>query len=150
MLPPCPQYESSQDRFTPCLQHQCRGPVVSAGSNPPCAAIPSKRDMHLVCEHRQKCKRNEAWMVRLFGASGQDRQARLTWSSLQPKQVWRSDLSEKPKARSGNTVTVRGWELVTLRARAHRLSYRLPTKGDSCRPVANHPAVRSCLRWIRG
>lgn len=33
-----------------------------------------------------------------------------------PKQVWRSDLSEKSRNRSGNLVVVFGWELRTLRA----------------------------------
>jgi alpha-mannosidase len=56
-----------------------------------------------------------AWIVRLFGASGEDRQVRLNWSSPEPKAVWLSDTSEKPVARAGATITVSGWELVTLR-----------------------------------
>jgi hypothetical protein len=57
----------------------------------------------------------KARMVRLFGASGHDRQVRLIWSSPEPKAVWLSDTSEKPVARAGETITVSGWELVTLR-----------------------------------
>jgi alpha-mannosidase len=57
----------------------------------------------------------KAWIVRLFGASGQDRRVKLIWSSPQPQDVWLSDLSEEPGIRSRDLVTVRGWELVTLR-----------------------------------
>ncbi len=58
----------------------------------------------------------KAWIVRLFGASGQDRRAKLVWSSPEPKNIWVSDLSEKPGIRSEGLVTVHGWELVTIRA----------------------------------
>lgn len=58
----------------------------------------------------------KAWIVRLFGASGKDREAKLSWSTPRPRNVWLSDLSEKSGARTGDMVTVRGWELVTLRA----------------------------------
>jgi alpha-mannosidase len=57
----------------------------------------------------------KAWIVRLFGASGQDRRAKLIWSSPQPQDVWLSDLGEGPGIRSRDLVTVRAWELVTLR-----------------------------------
>ena len=58
----------------------------------------------------------KAWIVRLFGATGEDREAKLTWSTPQPRNVWVSDLREKAGTRIGDMVTVRGWELVTLRA----------------------------------
>ncbi len=58
----------------------------------------------------------KAWIVRLFGASGQDRQARLVWSSPQPKTVSLSDLSEKPAAAVADVITVPGWGLATVRA----------------------------------
>ena len=58
----------------------------------------------------------KAWIVRLFGASGEDRQAKLTWSSPEPKDVWVSDLSERPATKSGAAVTVRACHLLTLRA----------------------------------
>lgn len=55
-----------------------------------------------------------AWIVRLFGASGRDRQARLTWS--QPHAISFSDTSENPGAPAGDSIPVAGWDLVTLRA----------------------------------
>jgi alpha-mannosidase len=58
----------------------------------------------------------KAWIVRLFGASGEDRRAKLIWSLPQPTNVWVSDLAEKPLTRSQDPVIVRAWDLVTLRA----------------------------------
>ena len=64
----------------------------------------------------------KAWIVRLFGASGEKRQAKLTWSSPQPKKIWVSDLTEQPRRRAANVVTVRGWQLLTLRAACSRIT----------------------------
>jgi alpha-mannosidase len=57
-----------------------------------------------------------AWIVRLFGASGEDRVARLVWSSPGPPATWLSNTSENRGARAGESVHVAGWDLVTLRA----------------------------------
>jgi alpha-mannosidase len=57
-----------------------------------------------------------ALMVRLFGASGQDRRAKLHWSSPQPSRLWLSDLSERPIKPAENEIPVAGWDLVSLRA----------------------------------
>jgi hypothetical protein len=57
-----------------------------------------------------------ALIVRLFGASGADRTATLHWSTPAPRQLWLSDLSEKPIKPVEESVQVGGWELVTLRA----------------------------------
>ena len=58
----------------------------------------------------------QACMVRLFGASGQSRRVKLTWSSPEPKQVWLSDTSEQPHEKVNGVVSVPGWAVVTLRA----------------------------------
>ena len=57
-----------------------------------------------------------AWMIRLFGASGQNRTAKLRWSGPAHPKMWMSDLSEAPIRQIGDEVTVAGWEVVTLRA----------------------------------
>lgn len=57
-----------------------------------------------------------ALMVRLFGASGQDRTASLHWSSPDGKRLWSSDLSEKPLQPVDAEIPVAGWDVVTLRA----------------------------------
>jgi len=66
----------------------------------------------------QECKRSSdgrAWIVRLFGASGENRKTGLTWTDDTPIKVWRSDLCEQPLERLGTQVEVPAWELVTLR-----------------------------------
>jgi alpha-mannosidase len=58
----------------------------------------------------------EAWIIRLFGASGQDRHAKLIWPYPQPKSLWLSDTSEKPLAQLTGLIAVPAWGLVTIRA----------------------------------
>jgi alpha-mannosidase len=57
----------------------------------------------------------KAWIVRLFGASGHDRQAKLSWSSRTPLRMSMSDLSEKKGSAIADTITVPGFDLVTVR-----------------------------------
>jgi alpha-mannosidase len=66
----------------------------------------------------QECKRSadgSAWIVQLFGASGEDRKAGLTWADGRPIKVWRSNLSELPLERIDTQVDVPAWDLITLR-----------------------------------
>ncbi len=56
----------------------------------------------------------KAWIVRLFGASGQDEQARLVWN--QPTTVTYSDVTEVPGQPVPERIPVQAWSLVTLRA----------------------------------
>ena len=66
----------------------------------------------------QECKRSadgSAWIVRLFGATGENRKTTLTWTDGTPIKIWRSDLREQPLERLGTQVEVLAWELVTLR-----------------------------------
>ena len=58
----------------------------------------------------------KALIVRLFGASGQDAQAKLNWAPLAPTQLWLSDTSEKPLQKTTGPVSVPAWGVVTLRA----------------------------------
>jgi alpha-mannosidase len=69
----------------------------------------------------QECKRSadgSAWIVRLFGAAGEDRKASLTWTDDTPIKIWRSNLREQPLEMLGTQIEVRAWELVTLRIQA--------------------------------
>jgi hypothetical protein len=69
----------------------------------------------------QECKPSadgKAWIVRLFGASGENRKVTLTWTGSAPVMIWRSDLRELPLERLGTEVAVPAWELVTLRIEA--------------------------------
>jgi hypothetical protein len=56
----------------------------------------------------------KAWVIRLFGASGQDQVARLVWS--QPTSVYYTDVGEQPGPKASEQVPVPAWSLVSLRA----------------------------------
>lgn len=58
----------------------------------------------------------KALMVRLFGASGEAREARLTWSGPGPKRLYLSDTSERPGREVTGPVAIPAWGLVTVRA----------------------------------
>jgi hypothetical protein len=57
-----------------------------------------------------------AIIVRLYGASGKDATANLTWSDPKPKKTWLSDASEQPLKDAGDRIEVPAWDTVTLRA----------------------------------
>ena len=57
----------------------------------------------------------KAWIVRLYGASGKERQVSLIWASPGPSKTWMSDTSERPITEIHDPVTVPGWGLVSLR-----------------------------------
>jgi alpha-mannosidase len=69
----------------------------------------------------QECKPSadgSAWIVRLFGAAGENRKTSLTWTDGTPIKIWRSDLREQSLEQLGTQVDVPAWELVTLRIEA--------------------------------
>jgi alpha-mannosidase len=58
----------------------------------------------------------KGWIVRLFGVSGKNEKATLTWAKPEPRTVWLSDASEKPLRLVSGPVEVPAWSIVTLRA----------------------------------
>jgi alpha-mannosidase len=56
-----------------------------------------------------------AWIVRLFGASGEPRTANLNWGANTPVKTWISNLAEEKLAPAGDSIAVEGWDLLTLR-----------------------------------
>ncbi|MBN2506488.1 MAG: hypothetical protein JXQ71_07325 [Verrucomicrobia bacterium] len=57
----------------------------------------------------------QAWILRLFGASGETRKVRLAWPDAKPRHVWFSDTSEEARGEAPRAIPVPGWGLVTLR-----------------------------------
>lgn len=61
----------------------------------------------------------KAWIVRLFGASGENRKARLHWTKRTnaglPPRIWFSDLTEQPITPITSEIEVPGMEVVTIR-----------------------------------
>jgi hypothetical protein len=58
----------------------------------------------------------QAWIIRLYGASGKETSVALTWSKPGPKLTWWSDTSERPLREVRGPVAVPAWGIVTLRA----------------------------------
>ena len=58
----------------------------------------------------------KALILRLFGASGKDEKAVLTWSDPAPRALRLSDLGEKAGEAAAGAVDVPAWGVVTLRA----------------------------------
>ena len=56
----------------------------------------------------------KAWIIRLFGASGKDETARLTWSKA--TSVFYTDVGEQPGEKAPEQINVPAWSLVSLRA----------------------------------
>lgn len=57
----------------------------------------------------------KAWIVRLFGASGEARNATLTWSASGVGKTFLSNLAEEELSPVSGETPVAGWELLTLR-----------------------------------
>jgi len=57
----------------------------------------------------------KAWIVRLFGASGETRTVGLKWLRQGEAKFWRSNLAEEKLESVGNDFEVAGWDLVTIR-----------------------------------
>ena len=62
----------------------------------------------------------KSWIIKLYGAAGNDRAVELTWPGPKPSKIWVSDTSERPIAEVNGPVTVPGWGIVTLRAELPR------------------------------
>jgi hypothetical protein len=58
----------------------------------------------------------QAWIVRLYGASGRDTEVSLAWARPGSRRTWKSDTSERPLREVSGSVPVPAWGVVTLRA----------------------------------
>lgn len=58
----------------------------------------------------------KAWIVRLFGASGESREISLAWSAgANAGKAWISNLAEEPVKAAGDMILIAGWQVVTVR-----------------------------------
>lgn len=85
----------------------------AAGSAPPVPLVQIE-PAGVIVTALKPSEDGKAWIIRLFGASGQDQSARLVWSK--PVSVSYSDVGEQPGKKAPETIPVAGWSLVTLRA----------------------------------
>ncbi|MGE5610505.1 MAG: glycoside hydrolase family 38 C-terminal domain-containing protein [Bacillota bacterium] len=57
----------------------------------------------------------KAWIVRLFGASGESRTVTLNWGERQPRAIFYSDTSERRGEQAGDRIGVPGNGMISLR-----------------------------------
>jgi hypothetical protein len=93
-------------------------PLVAsvASSNPPPGPLLQIEPPDVLALVLKSSEDGNAWIVRLFSASGEERKAKLHWAAPSPRRLWLSDLSEKPIKLLDQEITIAGWDLVTLRA----------------------------------
>ena len=90
--------------------------VVPAGNNPLNEPPLRVEPAGVLVSAFKPSEDGRAWIIRLFGASGQACSARLHWGKPAPAIVHLSDASEKAGEVSTGPVAVRGYGLVILRA----------------------------------
>jgi hypothetical protein len=96
----------------------CSQPLIVAPASGPAPSQPRfelSSDKVVVTAFKPSDDGN-AWIVRLFGASGKNEKVKLVWAKPAPQRLWLSDISEKPRKKAGPSVEVPGWGIVTLRA----------------------------------
>lgn len=93
-------------------------PLVAsvASTQPPSPSLVQIEPADVLALALKPSEDGDAWIVRLFGASGEDRTAKLHWQQSSPPRQWLSDLSEAPLRPLGQEIAISGWELLTLRA----------------------------------
>jgi hypothetical protein len=87
-----------------------------ASANPPSPSLLQIEPPDVLALALKHSDEGNAWIVRLFGASGQERMAKLRWSTPTAPRLWLSDLSEKQIEPIHGEIAVAGWDLVTVRA----------------------------------
>ncbi len=100
----------------------------AAGFTQPLLAVPAsdKKDLSsplltlssddVVITDLKPADDGKGWIVRLFGASGKDQTVTLHWERRRPRAIYLSDTAEDKLARAGESISVPGYGLVTLRA----------------------------------
>jgi hypothetical protein len=102
---------------TECSQPMVVGPASSAA--PLVSRLRVEPSEVLVTAFRPT-RDGKAWIVRLFGASGEPRKAVLTWSEPTPSAVYLSDFRELPGESVSGSIEVPAWGVVTLRVEPPR------------------------------
>jgi alpha-mannosidase len=90
--------------------------LAASGNEPPRQSLLRVEPADVLVQTLKPSDDGRAWIVRLFGAGGKDRTAKLTWAMPVPTKISISDLSEVAGQPTGDKVKVPGWGLVTLRA----------------------------------
>jgi alpha-mannosidase len=90
--------------------------MSGAGNETPAEALLRVEPSDVIVIALKPSDDGKATIIRLFGASGKDCTASLSWSNAKPKRLWLSNTSEMPLQALPGPVAVPAWGLVTLRA----------------------------------
>jgi alpha-mannosidase len=92
-------------------------PLVAsaAGANSPAQSLLQIEPADVLVLGFKRSDDGEAWIVRLFGASGASRRAKVRWSNGISARMWLSDMTERKGKPLDEDVEVAGWDLLTLR-----------------------------------
>jgi len=92
-------------------------PLVAsaASSEPPAPSLVRIEPQDVLAIALKPSDDGKALIVRLFGASGQDRQARFHWVTPALRKLWLSDLSQDAIRPIEGAIPVAGWDVVTVR-----------------------------------
>ena len=104
---------AASSRFAIGLSQPLVTTVASAGALK--APLLKVEPQDVLAQALKTSEDGHGWVLRLFGASGEERKAKVTWPT-EVQQMWLSDVSEQRLQRLEHEVTVAGWDLVTLRA----------------------------------
>lgn len=105
---------AAASRFAIGLSQPLLTTVANAGAVKPALLRIEPQDVLALA--LKTCDDGEGTVIRLFGASGEERRAKLTWATPKQPQLWVSDVSEQRVKRVEDEVTVAGWDLVSVRA----------------------------------
>jgi alpha-mannosidase len=113
-LRPHARYNAAEaSRFAIGLSQPLLASVASAGAVPaPLLRVEPEGVLALALKTSED---GTGMVVRLFGATGEEKRAKLIWAGAAPS-MWLSDVSETKGERVEGEVIVAGWDLVTVRA----------------------------------
>lgn len=89
--------------------------TAAAEEGAPASVVPEIEPSDVLALTVKPADEGDALIVRLFGASGEHRNATLRWKDGRKRKVWRSDLSEQSLEPIEGPIPLAGWDLITLR-----------------------------------
>jgi len=114
-LRPHTRYDAAAStRFAIGLSEPLKAQAIAASAKPvfPCLSIEPSDVIALTFKPSED---RSAWIVRLFGASGEARKAKLKWLRPGEAELWLSNLAEEKLERIVGDFEIAGWDLLTLR-----------------------------------
>jgi alpha-mannosidase len=100
-------------RFATGLSHPLT--VTRTGKSGPSTPLLKLSSDDVIVTALKPSDQGNAWIVRLYGASGKEKAVKLTWGDRKPSSVTLTDTSERPGEKIEDQVSVPGYGIVSLR-----------------------------------